>query len=91
MERQKTRAFLLRLCPSLRDEAVLLAKSEGISLNHFISIALAERMVRLETSQAAARERKALLLSPNRPGSFVSRSTSGVSRFPQNGQHSRSA
>jgi hypothetical protein len=42
------RSFPLRLSASLRQMAYEVAKAEGISLNHFISIAVAERLSRLE-------------------------------------------
>jgi hypothetical protein len=42
------RSFPLRLSPSLRQMAYEVAKAEGISLNHFICIAVAERLSRLE-------------------------------------------
>jgi hypothetical protein len=42
------RSFPLRLSPSLRQMAYEVAKVEGVSLNHFISIAVAERLSRLE-------------------------------------------
>lgn len=42
------RSFPLRLSPSLRQMAYEVAKAEGVSLNHFICIAVAERLSRLE-------------------------------------------
>jgi HicB family len=41
-------SFPLRLAGSLKDRATDLAKEDGISLNHFISLALAEKVSRLE-------------------------------------------
>jgi hypothetical protein len=40
--------FPLRLAKSLRDAANAMAAQQGISLNHFISIALAEKISRSE-------------------------------------------
>jgi hypothetical protein len=54
--------FALRLAASLKDRAKLLAGRDGISLNHFISQALAEKIDRLRTrgsSSASASPPKA--------------------------------
>jgi|HubBroStandDraft_5_1064220.scaffolds.fasta_scaffold96915_2 hypothetical protein len=40
--------FPLRLAKSLRESAKALAEREGISLNHFISLAVAEKVSRIE-------------------------------------------
>jgi hypothetical protein len=48
-ERKKKRVnFPLRLPESLRDRASLLASQDGVSLNHFICLAVAEKTCRLE-------------------------------------------
>jgi hypothetical protein len=47
-------SFPLRLCPSLRAEAMQTARSQGISLNHFISLAVAEKLVRMQNGPAIA-------------------------------------
>lgn len=48
-EQHKRRlCFPLRLSPSLRAQASELAELEGISLNHFISLALTEKVTRME-------------------------------------------
>jgi hypothetical protein len=44
--------FPLRLAPSMRETASNLAQRDSISLNHFISIAVAEKIARME--QAAS-------------------------------------
>jgi hypothetical protein len=41
--------FPLRLANSLKDAANLFAQRDGISLNHFISLAVAEKISRLES------------------------------------------
>jgi hypothetical protein len=48
MSKNGTRAktFPLRLAVSLRDRASLLAEQDGISLNHFINLAVAEKISR---------------------------------------------
>jgi hypothetical protein len=47
-DRKKERiSFPLRLARPLRDHARLLAAQEGVSLNHFISLAVAEKVSRL--------------------------------------------
>jgi hypothetical protein len=49
--RKKQRiSFPLRLAKSLKDRARLLAIQEGVSLNHFISLAVVERVGRLEAA-----------------------------------------
>jgi predicted HicB family RNase H-like nuclease len=42
-------SFPLRLPAALREHATLLANRDGVSLNHFISLAVAEKITRLET------------------------------------------
>jgi len=44
----RPQSFPLRLSASTRQQANDLAKREGISLNHFISLAVAEKISRLE-------------------------------------------
>ena len=39
--------FLLRLPTSVRDEATQIAQEDGTSLNHFISLAVAEEITRM--------------------------------------------
>jgi hypothetical protein len=41
--------YPLRLAASLRDTANQLAQRDGVSLNHFISIAVAEKISRLDS------------------------------------------
>lgn len=38
----------LRLCPSILQQAARIAQKEGTSLNYFISVALSEKMDRLQ-------------------------------------------
>lgn len=45
---KRHQSFPLRLSPSTRQQASEFAKREGISLNHFISLAVAEKLSRLE-------------------------------------------
>ncbi|WP_353069007.1 toxin-antitoxin system HicB family antitoxin [Tunturibacter empetritectus] len=47
-EYKRHQSFPLRLSPSIRQQANDLAHVEGISLNHFISLAIAEKIVRME-------------------------------------------
>lgn len=47
-EYKRRQCFPLRLAASLRTQANNLAHSEGISLNHFISLAVAEKISRME-------------------------------------------
>ncbi len=47
-DERRRMTFPLRLAVSLRDMANLFANKDGVSLNHFISIAVAEKISRLE-------------------------------------------
>lgn len=44
---RKSPSFLLRLSPAMMQQAKAAAKAEGLSLNQFISLAVAERVSRL--------------------------------------------
>ena len=46
--------FALRLMPSVRVGAEKISASEGVSLNQFINVAIAEKVARLEQAQWAA-------------------------------------
>jgi hypothetical protein len=46
--------FALRLMPSVRIGAERISASEGVSLNQFINLAIAEKVARLEHAQWAA-------------------------------------
>jgi hypothetical protein len=52
-EYKRRQCFPLRLAPSMRRQADDLADREGISLNHFISLAIAEKITRMEQPLAA--------------------------------------
>jgi len=45
---KRKQSFLLRLPATLREHAAEVAQKEGTSLNHFISIAVAEKISRME-------------------------------------------
>lgn len=47
-DRRRKQSFLLRLPISVRDQAAELAQADGTSLNHFISIAVAEKISRMD-------------------------------------------
>ena len=49
-ETKRQLSFPLRLPSSLRESANEFAKKDGVSLNHFISVALAEKISRMEQS-----------------------------------------
>jgi hypothetical protein len=48
---KRKQCFLLRLPLSVRERAVSIAQNEGISLNHFIALAVAEKISRIEQVQ----------------------------------------
>ncbi len=65
MERDEKRRtiFPLRLAVSLKEMASIFAQRDGISINHFISLAVAEKISRLEHemlsgNHVVARQRK---------------------------------
>ncbi|WP_390890454.1 toxin-antitoxin system HicB family antitoxin [Tunturiibacter lichenicola] len=65
-EYKRHQSFPLRICPSIRAQASDLAHLDGISLNHFISLAIAEKIVRMErtnTKEVPAPQR----VDPERP------------------------
>ena len=59
MEQKRALSFPLRLCPSVRQQATQLAQTDGISLNHFISLAVAERISRLELNNLMRQQQAA--------------------------------
>ena len=61
---RRKQSFLLRLPPTLREAAAQKAHEEGISLNHFIGLALAEKLSRLEVNQALLRGRPVGVFHP---------------------------
>jgi hypothetical protein len=62
---RRKQSFLLRLPPTLREQAVAIAQEEGISLNHFIGLALAEKVSRMQ--QRSADIPRGLPLPPEAP------------------------
>ena len=68
---KRHQTFPLRLSPSSRQQASEIAKEEGISLNHFISLAVAEKISRLERdsfleNQAIPASTRSIRIAPNR-------------------------
>ena len=47
-EHKRKQSFLLRLPTSIREQATQIAHEDGTSLNHFISLAVADRISRME-------------------------------------------
>jgi hypothetical protein len=64
-DEKRYKTFPLRLPPSLRKQSVEFAEVEGLSLNHFISMAVAEKISRMEVLNeqpaAATSERRTTL------------------------------
>lgn len=58
IEYKRKQSFPLRLSPSMRQQANDLAHTEGISLNHFISLAVAEKISRMEQSALGSEQAK---------------------------------
>jgi hypothetical protein len=61
-QNKKKQGFLLRLPVSLREQATKIAHEDGISLNHFISLAVTEKISRMAASTSLDMPRMA---SPN--------------------------
>jgi hypothetical protein len=63
--------FLLRLPKSVSDAAKLVAGQEGVSLNQFISLAVAEKIIRVEQSTSptitSRSEKEGRLPGPGHP------------------------
>lgn len=53
VERRRKQSFLLRLPTSIREQAVHMAHEEDTSLNHFISLAVAEKISRMTRAMPA--------------------------------------
>jgi hypothetical protein len=73
--------FALRLQPSLLDEARKLAEAEGVALNQFINVAVAEKLSALRT-ETYMRERAARADIPKALGILK---RAGVGRPPVKG------
>ena len=73
--------FALRLQPSLLDEARRLAEAEGVALNQFINVAVAEKLSALRTESYIA-ERAARADIPKALGILK---RAGVGRPPMKG------
>lgn len=58
---RRHQSFPLRLSPSIRQQASEFAKKEGISLNHFISLAVAEKLSRLEHESFLSQQKPTLI------------------------------
>ena len=50
--------FPLRLMPSLRQDAENFSEKEGVSLNQFISVAVADKLAHLQHEEWVARQQK---------------------------------
>lgn len=48
IEHKRKQSFLLRMPTSIREQATEIAREDGTSLSHFISLAIAERIAKLE-------------------------------------------
>jgi hypothetical protein len=51
---KRKQSYLLRLPLSTRVQAAKIASEEGVSLNHFISLAVAEKLSRMDHVSASA-------------------------------------
>ena len=49
LDDKRRMTFPLRLSRNLKDVAIDLAREDGVSLNHFINLAVAEKVSRLES------------------------------------------
>ncbi len=46
--KKRKQSFLLRLPISIREKATEIAHEDGVSLNHFVSLAVAEKLSRMD-------------------------------------------
>jgi hypothetical protein len=58
MNTQNSKSYPLRLSTSMREQVTELARLDGISMNHFISLALAEKISRLEHDSVLKQQRE---------------------------------
>ena len=94
LERKHRQRFLLRLPLSVRQQAAELALADGISLNRFISQAVAERVIRVASTTDDSAPGVADALSSSTPSQRVAQpSRIGVRRLAtiQTTSHSRQA
>lgn len=66
---KKRQGFLLRLPLTMRERAMQTAHNEGTSLNHFISLAVAEKLARLEKEKTGQHQSATVLRLPYQEGS----------------------
>lgn len=71
-ECKRKQGFLLRLPISVRDQAEQIAHDDGTSLNHFISLAVAEKISRMEQAQGLKTGMQAQRNVASRPLSIYS-------------------
>jgi hypothetical protein len=57
MKHKRLQKFPLRLSPAMHEQVQTAAKAEGISLNRYISLALAEQIARIESTENRAARR----------------------------------
>jgi hypothetical protein len=71
LEYKRQRDFPLRLPPSIFEQASEIARREKLSLNHFIGLAIAEKISRLDQGEiwASNKELSRLVSSLSRPKS----------------------
>jgi hypothetical protein len=72
---KRHQSFPLRLSPSTRAQVNEFAKRDGISLNHFISLAVAEKISRLEHDHFLNQHKPVNQKAPHPPTHAALRST----------------
>ncbi len=65
------RTYPLRLSPSMREQVERVAKKDQISVNHFIALALAEKLSRMEHEAWMEMNVPPHLRHPHTPGTFA--------------------
>lgn len=73
---KQSNTFLLRLPLSIKEDAVRCSRVDGTSLNHFISLAVAEKITRLEVAAQTPAELPAIRPKLGQSGSLLLRRTS---------------
>ena len=69
-EMRRKQSFLLRLPVSVRDTATQIAHEEGTSLNHFISLAVAEKLTRMKAEEQKPQTSRSGQMNVQRPSLF---------------------
>ena len=80
MRRKAAPSFPLRLDPTVHSRVVATARDEGLSLNHFISLAIAEKVSRTQHERWLGDQAVAQAPEPASPSSMLRQLRSSFGR-----------